>query len=142
MSSMSEADLAKAVGAVLAAFEQSGPEKGPLKLRMLSNMYNSLLESSPLRRDVFVTIVALLAQAGQTDLIFPHLKDIEHMKMPAAARSVMYKKVIGFLSQSPTASKELFDLQMKYLELTDEVTADFDVVTKTAADAIKSPSFF
>ncbi|KAJ3401891.1 Eukaryotic translation initiation factor 3 subunit M [Chytridiales sp. JEL 0842] len=140
-------NLQKYMKSVTEPIVKSAAENGQLKLRILSNLYNSVEVKSPVRYDVFTAIVKVAAANGDMDLLVDTLSQLEGFFKVWGSTVEQKRALYLLLSDKLKATKEYdheaFDLLLKYLTTFESATSDKSVLehsTRAIKEAIAIPA--
>ncbi|KAI8853549.1 hypothetical protein BC829DRAFT_382310 [Chytridium lagenaria] len=104
-------NLAKLVKNVIQPISTSPAGECQQKLRILSNLYNSLDPHSPIRYDVFVAILKVAATNDELEHIL-----LAYWGVPLASKRELYLLISDTLKASPSYKRESYEFLVKYLE--------------------------
>ncbi|KAJ3218966.1 hypothetical protein HDU67_003330 [Dinochytrium kinnereticum] len=136
-------NTAKLVKNVITPISSSPAGECHHKLRILSNIYNSLDPHSPIRYDIFVAIIKVAAANDEIDHIIAQLDSIDHMVswwgVKLAAKRELYLLISETLRASPHHQRESFEFLVKFLETYNGCDSKaLKTVNTHAINAIKS----
>ncbi|TPX67532.1 hypothetical protein SpCBS45565_g03680 [Spizellomyces sp. 'palustris'] len=127
----------KLVNSIIQPIVASGTDKAHLRLKVLSNLYNNLESNSPVRYDVFVAILNVAAEAGELDVLVPHLLSLDawiaEWGVALNQRRALYLLISQKLEQSGEYTREAYEFLLKYLATFDNGDAKALQEAKDAA---------
>lgn len=105
---------------------ESNTDKSALKLKALSNLFNTLKADDPLRYDVYLAVLAFAEKADELERLFAHLPHLETWarQWGASADQIcdLHLKISEKL-QSRGSTKEAYNFLVKHLQSYNEETA-------------------
>ncbi|KAI9594648.1 hypothetical protein BDF19DRAFT_444409 [Syncephalis fuscata] len=132
---------------VLVFVDENDADRVALKLKVLSNLFNALQNTSSLRSRVFQSIVRLAERAGAMSALVPQLAHLDawmtEWSLDAEQQSELYLQ-LGLAFKAGGQLEPAFNMRRKYLHTIPESSraGAKDQIISVIADAIQSPSFF
>ncbi|KAJ3102624.1 hypothetical protein HDU97_000408 [Phlyctochytrium planicorne] len=136
-------NLSKLVKNVITPISSSPSGDSHQKLRILSNLYNSLEPNSNVRYEVFTAILKVAANNDEIDHIAPQLEDLDQLLTlwgsALKEKRELYLLVSDLLKSSSRHQREAFEFLVKFLQSYDSTDAKtLKSVNTQAVNVIKS----
>ncbi|ORY43958.1 PCI-domain-containing protein [Rhizoclosmatium globosum] len=115
VSQAKQEELADLVPSIVNPIVSSGEENATIKLKVLSNLYNSIETTSHIRYSVFVAIVQLASTANELDTVVPVLPQLESFFVSWDVDLDEKRRLILLLSDVLGQVEEFKNLSYEYL---------------------------